>query len=146
MIMDKNMREQLVCKDAGKLTPDEFYEIIMAAVEPKLPYMARGGEQPIEIMPMLDYGQRAAMASWKTLGEIPNLEYTCDVKAIAAPGGSEGIYVDVWLNTWKDDNQDIRVPLFTFKTLEENFEAYAAMGALAGAVTYTTEFFFMLNF
>jgi hypothetical protein len=56
--------------------------------------------------------------------------YTC--QAIVSTGGSEGIYVDVWIQT---DHPAKRIPFGTYKTLREDFGGYLLMGQIAGGFT-----------
>lgn len=143
MMIRRTIADRLVCKDPGRLTPYGLYKLIMDAVEPELPYLAHGGEQPHEILPMLDYGQPSAWSSWETLGDIEDFE-SGEIRPLVYPGGSEGVYLNVTLSVPQYGRSAEEYPLFIFKTLGEGPDAYAAMGALGGVISYALELFQML--
>ena len=149
MFIDNDLRDRLTCERAKDLTPGEFYDLIIRAVTPAMPYLAHAGMPPIEIIPLLDYGMSASDARWGKLSEIKNIDNWLLIHAAPQPGGSEGVYVGVSLDTY-DPFESSRVitetPLFVFKTLSEGPDAYAAMGALAGMISYAVELFLIMNF
>ncbi len=57
-------------------------------------------------------------------------------------GGSEGIYMDVYLT---DVNKNL-IRLGTYKTLEDDLNASILMGKLAGAFEFLFELYYMVNF
>ncbi|MBQ8330687.1 MAG: hypothetical protein IJX83_13955 [Lachnospiraceae bacterium] len=141
MFINEKIRNSITTTtdNALAMSPDELYKLIMDAVTPVMPYLARGGEQPMEIIPQLDYGIPAR--DWKRVGDIPAIDNWVRIKTDTCPGGSEGVYTDVSIVTLGDDY--ITTPLFTFKTLNEGPDAYVAMGALGGMVSYAAELFLM---
>lgn len=148
MFIDSEIRDRLFCDNAGDLAPDEFYDLILEAVKPSMPYLAYPGKAPVEILPMLDYGQRSYDARWEKVSKIRNINDWVSVIAAPQPGGSEGIYVDVSLVTYDSSESSAvytETPLFVFKTLLEGPDAYAAMGALAGIISYAVEMFLIIN-
>ena len=146
MNVNTNLNAALLCEHPGDLTPEALYDHIMSAITPELPYLARGGEQPTEILQTLDYGQRSAFCRWKKLSDIAEDFLNAEVIPLVNAGGSEGVYLDVSLNVRRYGRSDEEIPLFTFKTLNEDLVgAYMAMGALGGAVTYALELFAWLN-
>jgi hypothetical protein len=75
--------------------------------------------------------------------------YEFDFNALAQFGGSEGIYIDVWLSgDFTEDERKIinyntgqlerewRRNIGTFKTLKTEIESMMIMGELCGALTY----------
>lgn len=69
--------------------------------------------------------------------ELTNYEF--DFLAVAKFGGSEGIYLDCWLQGSFDENHRDKIqtiPCGTFKTLRDDLEAMKVMGELAGSLTY----------
>lgn len=76
-----------------------------------------------ELMPdILDY----ALA---TSDPVPMTTYEFDLKNNLDYGGSEGIYIDLWIEYYHD-NERIRRGLGTFKTLREDREGMQTMGRL----------------
>lgn len=136
--------DRLRCEHPKKMTPDQLYEHIMAAVEPNLPYLAYPGEAPVEILPLLDYGMRSAWCDWEKLPDIGELD-TAMVRPVVHPGGPEGVYLNVELVIYCYGRSDKYIPLFTFKTLDEGPAAYAAMGALGGIISYAMEMFLNIH-
>ncbi|MDR3186308.1 MAG: hypothetical protein LBU04_05830 [Christensenellaceae bacterium] len=68
--------------------------------------------------------------------EITNYEF--DIKCIPNFGGSEGIYLDCYLDgCFDEDTKEYKKHEFaTFKTLKTDIDAMTIMGALGGAITY----------
>lgn len=69
----------------------------------------------------------------------------CDyekVVAVVSTGGSEGIYIDFYLIHYENNT---KMNLGTFKTLNEDMSAYMLMGKLAGALTIIAENYMWLN-
>ncbi len=76
-----------------------------------------------ELMPdILDY----ALA---TSNPVPMTTYEFDLKNNLDYGGSEGIYIDLWIEYYRE-NERIRKGLGTFKTLREDREGMEIMGRL----------------
>ncbi len=76
-----------------------------------------------ELMPdILDY----ALA---TSNPVPMTTYEFDLKNNLDYGGSEGIYIDLWIEYYRE-NERIRKGLGTFKTLREDREGMQIMGRL----------------
>ena len=146
MLISQEMREKLTCENAGDLTPEQFYDVIINAIKDEMPYLSHAGKPLVSIMPILDYGMRSAFCRWKKLSDITGLEEGVRVIVNENPGGSEGIYLDVSVETWDPEGiESLHTPLFIFKTLEETPDAYAAMGALGGMVMYAVELFLIVN-
>lgn len=61
--------------------------------------------------------------------------YGFDFWAVISPGGSEGIYIDCYLEGRFDQSASTRCHAGTIKTLREDVDAYRIMGALAGYLT-----------
>lgn len=81
--------------------------------------------------------------------DIELSNYRFDVYATAQFGGSEGIYIDVWLSGEYSETElkvynhsrgqlevETRRSIGTFKTLKDDLEAMMIMGELAGAFVY----------
>ena len=69
-----------------------------------------------------------------------------NVLAIAAPGGSEGVYIDGYVEVYRADTKSIeKMHFLTVKTLEEGYEALKEMGRLAGAIQYVGNMFLCAN-
>lgn len=69
--------------------------------------------------------------------ELTNYEF--DFLAVANFGGSEGIYIDCWLQgSFEENHRNERqtISCGTFKTLHADLEAMKVMGELAGILTY----------
>lgn len=69
--------------------------------------------------------------------ELTNYEF--DFLAVANFGGSEGIYVDCWLQgSFEENHRNERqtISCGTFKTLRDDLESMKVMGELAGSLTY----------
>lgn len=62
-------------------------------------------------------------------------DYGFDFRAVVSPGGSEGIYIDCYLEGRFDQSASTRCHAGTIKTLREDVDAYRIMGALAGYLT-----------
>lgn len=60
---------------------------------------------------------------------VPIRTYEFELKSNLAYGGSEGIYLDLWLDFYEEDERCIR-GLGTFKTLREDAEGMHIMAAL----------------
>ena len=82
-----------------------------------------------EVEPILDY----YLPSDKNR-EFSNYEF--DFCALVNPGGSEGIYIDVYLQGEFDQSGEKYCKVATFKTLREDTEAFRIMGALCGVLTF----------
>ena len=82
-----------------------------------------------EVEPILDYYSPS-----KTEIEFSNYEF--DFCALVNPGGSEGIYIDVFLKGKFDQSGQNYCQIATFKTLREDAAAFKIMGALCGVLTY----------
>ena len=145
MYIERNICEKLEVENPLSLTPDQFYRLIKDAIEYEMPVLVKEGEET-EVFSSLDYGQASTLASrdWSKLSDIPDIEQAT-VRAVPHIGGNEGVYVDVSLVVREYGRSDREYPLFIFKTLGEGFEANCMMGALAGAITYAVELFFMVN-
>lgn len=104
-------------KNAGKpvirrpITTEEYFNKICSILKEKA------------LMPdILDY----ALA---TNNPIPMTTYEFDLKSSLAYGGSEGIYLDLWIE-YHCGTERIQKSLGTFKTLREDREAMQIMGRL----------------
>lgn len=88
-----------------------------------------------DVVLILDYGQ----LSW---GKDQEVFHDEDVPiCYVNTGGSEGVYVDCVLK-----GQDGKLRNFaTYKTLEEDFDAYLKMGMIAGAFTKLAEEYIFAN-
>ena len=82
-----------------------------------------------EVEPILDYYLPSDAAI-----EFSNYEF--DFCALVNPGGSEGIYVDVFLRGDFDQSEKKHCKIATFKSLNEDAGAFKVMGALCGVLTY----------
>jgi len=71
---------------------------------------------------ILDYGLA-------TSNPVPIRTYQFDLRHNLAYGGSEGIYLDLWIEYFEDDEKCYR-ELGTFKTLKDDKEAMHIMAAL----------------
>lgn len=79
-----------------------------------------------ETIPILDYW---LMPGYGT-DYLPDMEIS-ELYAVATPGGSEGIYVDLYAEA-----RDKRMRIMTLKSLEEGPEAFGSMGRIAGIITW----------
>lgn len=79
---------------------------------------------------ILDY----SLAESYKVRELTNYEF--DFIAKVNWGGSEGIYIDCYLEGDFDSSQDKRLHVGTLKTLDTSIEAFKIMGELSGALTY----------
>ncbi len=61
--------------------------------------------------------------------------YNFNFRAVISPGGSEGIYIDCYLEGRFDQSASTCCHAGTIKTLREDVDAYRIMGALAGYLT-----------
>lgn len=143
MHMNKNLFERVKCENALNLDPYGFQNLIIEAVRPELPYLARGGEEPIELLDSLEY-IGISLCKWKKLKDIEELD-SANIVYSANPGGSEGVYLDVSFEIPQYGADSKVYHIMTCKTLGENIDAYAAMGCLGGALQYAIELFFMAN-
>lgn len=71
---------------------------------------------------ILDYGLA-------THHPVPIRTYEFDLKSNLAYGGNEGIYLDLWIEYFADDEKRTS-SIGTFKTLDENKEAMHTMAGL----------------
>ncbi len=64
--------------------------------------------------------------------------YQFDFCAVPSFGGSEGIYIDCYINGIFDENdkESHKLSCGTFKTLETSLSAMQMMGELCGSLTY----------
>lgn len=93
------------------MTTKELFEKICAILREK------------DKMPdILDYGLA-------TSNLVPIRTYQFELKQNLAYGGSEGIYLDLWIEYFEDDKRHRR-ELGTFKTLKENSDGMYAMATL----------------
>lgn len=80
--------------------------------------------------------------------ELTNYEF--EFKAIVNYGGSEGIYLDCFLEGSFDendlDNDMETIRCGTFKTLGDSIRDARIMGELAGALTYYARYYISRNF
>lgn len=144
MFIDRNLADSLKVEDPGKLTPHEFYKLITDAIESRLPFLARGGEEPVLIMENLDYGMATPVAHWEKLSDIEDLD-SAEPIVIPRLGGNEGVYTDVYFRIREYGKEDRVIPVLTYKTLGEGFDDCCMMGALAGALSYAVELFLWQN-
>lgn len=79
---------------------------------------------------ILDY----YLAERHTVRELKDCRFAFVAKV--AWGGSEGVYIDCYLEGTFDDSGDKRLHLGTLKTLDASLEGFRVMGELAGALTY----------
>lgn len=145
MYFSQDLVARLSCDNARDLSPGKLCDLITEAIRPSMPYLAYPGKEPLEIMPMLDYGQKSYDARWHKVSEIKDIDNWVRINAAAQPGGSEGVYVDVSIDTYDNTGRITETPLFVYKTLSEGPDAYAAMGALAGMISYAVEMFLIIN-
>lgn len=70
------------------------------------------------------------------------------VRAIVETGGSEGIYIDCYLEISGYGRREgkSRIHLGTIKTLDEGLDAYMKMGKIAGAFTCIGEMYLWKNY
>lgn len=93
------------------MTTEEFFNKICDILKEK------------ELMPdILDY----ALA---TSEPVPMTTYEFNIRNNLDYGGSEGIYIDLWIETYRD-NEKVVNSLGTFKTLREDREGMQIMGKL----------------
>lgn len=107
------MNEEKNAKPALKrpMTTEELFNKICSILKEK------------ELMPdILDY----ALA---TGDPVPMTTYEFDLKNNLDYGGSEGIYIDLWIEYYKENERN-RKGLGTFKTLREDREGMQIMGRL----------------
>lgn len=76
--------------------------------------------------------------------ELTNYEF--DFIAKVNWGGSEGIYLDCYIEGSFDDSNVKRLPVGIFKTLDTDITAFKIMGELAGAMTYYARVYVNSNF
>lgn len=80
--------------------------------------------------------------------ELSNYEF--DFRAIVKYGGSEGIYLECYLEGSFDENDfddDMAIiPCGTFKTLGDGLREAQIMGRLAGILTYYARYYVTNNF
>lgn len=93
------------------MTTEELFEKIKGILKEK-------GKLP----EILDYGLGA-------YNPVPIETYEFDLKSNLAYGGSEGIYLDLWIEYFEDDKKRTS-SIGTFKTLHESGEAMHTMAAL----------------
>lgn len=77
------------------------------------------------------------------LSQIENI-WDYQVVALLNTGGSEGIYVDLFLKPARSGEE--KIDIGTWKTLDEGPAGYAKMGVIAGLLTYATEVWMYRNF
>ena len=82
------------------------------------------------IAPIIDY----ALPEGHDKREFTRYEF--DFMAMPNKGGSEGIYIDCWLQGKFDDSGDKRCKIATIKTLEEGINGFRLMGELSGLLIY----------
>ena len=82
-----------------------------------------------EVEPILDYYLPSD-------AELEFSNYEFDFCALVNPGGSEGIYIDVFLKGKFDQSGKDYCKIATFKSLREDAAAFKIMGALCGVLTY----------
>lgn len=90
-----------------------------------------------EVIDILDYHIAEKYAVTYVMNDM-------EVVALVNTGGSEGIYIDVYLTHHERVGEKIK--LGTIKTLREDLEAYMLMGKLAGALTIVSENFLNYNY
>lgn len=93
------------------MTTEELFDKICAILKEK-------GKLP----EILDYGLGA-------YHPVPIRTYEFDLKSNLAYGGSEGIYLDLWIEYFADDEKRTS-SIGTFKTLDESNEAMHIMAGL----------------
>lgn len=88
-----------------------------------------------DVYEILDYGK----ASFRVTELEPEKDYElhCQVNI----GGSEGIYMDVYLMGPSCE----RISIATYKTLEDDLEASVRMGKLAGAFEFLYNLYYCIN-
>lgn len=97
-------------------------------IERVLELVKRNGHYQ-EVEPILDY----YLPSDKER-EFSNYEF--DFCALVNPGGSEGIFIDVFLKGEFDQSGEKYCKVATFKSLREDAAAFQIMGALCGVLTF----------
>jgi hypothetical protein len=79
---------------------------------------------------ILDYH----LAERHTVRELKDYEFRFVARVVW--GGSEGVYIDCYLEGTFDQSGDKRLHVGTLKTLDASLEGFRVMGELAGALTY----------
>ena len=134
MIGKVTMKELLKVdnKNAFTITTEDMFQKVWQLIK-KLPELKK-------VVKIIDY---AISDGYKEC--VCSVVGTCNVFAVVNTGGSEGIYINYYLE--KNDPEDTRVLwLGTIKTLEEDMDAYIKMGMLSGALTKIGELFLFYNF
>lgn len=128
------------------VTVDQVLNLMLEQLENELPYLAYPGKEPVLIPEILDYGLANHRIRDKAFSSL--CPKTTRFEAIVSTGSSEGVYTDVYAKAFhyddKKENETIR--LFTFKSLQGGYSAYAAMGVIAGLVTRWMEHFLWANY
>lgn len=144
MYINSRIRDRIRIEDAKNISSDNFYDLVVDIAKSEIPGLSSLDGSILNIFDILDYG--IPSKTWEKLSDIRYLDNWSRIKADACPGGSEGMYLDIYLVTFCEDTKEyISTNMFTFKTLEEGPEAYAAMGALGGMISYIIEMFLIYN-
>ena len=137
---------KLKIENPDKITVEEFCRFLQDVLPEELPCVAYPGEPQREIMPMLDYMLEGWDYKRMLMADLVGDKDYAWAEAVTETGGSEGVYLSIRLCAMNSGSAPERWPIITAKTLEEGPEAYAAMGALGGIVTYVIERFLTINY
>lgn len=97
---------------------------------------ARADGSLAEIEPILDYYLPNDEESLSSGQERPLTNYEFNFAPAISFGGSEGIYVDLYLDGDCDEKGFQRTALGIFKTLRDDLDACRLMGQLCGVLMY----------
>lgn len=128
MKVDKNLYALLKVETGDKYHTERIFHTIDACMKEM-----EGLKDSYEI---LDYG----------ISHFTNTELESDkdytLISQVNVGGSEGIYVDVYLIGSRSE----KICVGTYKTLEDDINASLLMGKIAGAFVFLYELYYMTNF
>jgi hypothetical protein len=95
---------------------------------------ARDAGQLNKLLAIIDYELAADYCA------VPVTNYEFDVHFCCNYGGSEGIYIDAWIDgnfdEKQDPNENKRAKIGTIKTLYTSLEAMQVMGEACGTLTH----------
>lgn len=97
---------------------------------------ARAAGDLAEIEPILDYYLPNDNESLHSREDGPLTNYEFNFVPVISFGGSEGIYVDLYLDGDCDGGGFKRTELGVFKTLRDDLDACRLMGQLCGVLMY----------
>ena len=126
-----NSEKDFYHKNPKRMTPGQLFQTVIEQ-------MQEDGHFD-EASYILDY------ISPETLDRRTLCSYQFDVRAVVNRGGSEGVYLDIWLDGECDTSGNHKVAIGTLKTLKEGLGAYTILGRLAGTFVYYAERFINSN-